>query len=198
MRVLHPFLTLVHTTIEQEQHRHENSTVGKEDPSTSPSPEASLPSLSAEASAKASLPSHACMPCDPTLLPAAVTDPVPESWKTVEGVFLAVTVLMAPVMGDGFVGHPDVTLGSGEFTILYFHDNVSRAEMLSLLKDGDTGNWINHPKIHIVKAKAYRIEPVSPPGLMTLDGELMEYGVSQAQVHRHVARVFSRKRIANK
>ena len=191
---MRPFLTLVHSTKEQEQQRHENSTVGKEDPSTCSSPEASLPPAIAEAS----LPSHACTPCDPTLLPAAVTEPVPESWKTVEGVFLSVTVLMAPVMGDGFVGHPDVTLGSGEFTILYFHDNISRAEMLSLLKDGDTGNWINHPKIHIVKAKAYRIEPVSHPGLMTLDGELIEYGVSQAQVHRHVARVFSRKRIANK
>ena len=179
------FLTLPHTTEEQQQQQlqQEHATVSKEDSSTSTSTEASQPSNT---------------PCVHTLLPPTTRDPLPGGWKSVEGVFLSVTVLMAPVMGEGFIGHPDITLGSGEFTILYFHNNLSRIEMLSLLKEGDTGNWINHPKIHIIKAKAYRIEPVSPPGLMTLDGEVIEYGTSQAQVHQHVARVFTRKRIVRK
>lgn len=135
--------------------------------------------------------------CVPTLLPPTPTDPVPGNWKTVEGVFVSVTSLMAPLMGDGFVGHPNITLGSGEFTILYVFDDTTRSEMLSMLMDGSSGNWINHFKMHIVKAKAYRIEPLSPPGMMTLDGEIIEYGVTQAQVNRHVARVFTRKRIIN-
>ena len=180
---MHVFLAVA-CTAEEQQQEHGKSTLSKEEePSTPPTAEPILPSN---------------MPCVPTLLPPTPTDPLPEGWKSVEGVFISVTVLMAPVMGDGFVGHPDFSLGSGEFAILYFHDDVSRAEMLSLLSDGDTGNWVHHQKMHIVKAKAYRIEPVSPPGLMTLDGEVIEYGASQAQVHQHVARVFSRKRIVNK
>lgn len=130
-----------------------------------------------------------------TVLPPTPTDPLPGNWKTVDGAFTMVAPLMAPAITADFVGHPNVHLGSGDITILYMLDDTTRWDLVTMMLEGGSGNWVNHHRMLVIKAKAYRIEPLCSSGVITIDGEVIEYGATQTEVHRHVARVFSRKRI---
>ena len=135
--------------------------------------------------------------CFSTVLPPTPNDPLPPTWKTIDGAFTLVCPLMAPTITADFLGHPDVRLGSGEITIIYILDDATRWDIVSMMLQTSSGNWINHQKVHTIKARAFRIEPLCDSGIITVDGDVVPYGTTQAQLHRHAARVFSRRYINN-
>ena len=127
------------------------------------------------------------------LLPKSLTDPVPSNWVTVEGEFLIIAPVMIPHMGNGYFADPNFSIGTGKFRILYVTSDMGRRQMLSMLAGLDTAKHLEMDHVQLVDAKAYRIEPITTPGLMTLDGEVVPYGPMQAQVHKHLGRVMCRK-----
>lgn len=128
------------------------------------------------------------------LLPKSVTDPVPGDWVTLDAEFLIASAVMIPHMGNGFIADPNFSIGTGRFRILYVCSDMGRFELLSLLSGADSGNHLEMDKVKLVDARAYRIEPITAPGMLTLDGEVVPYGPMQGQVHKHLARVMCRKR----
>lgn len=137
-----------------------------------------------------------CLPScgPPTALLPSLTDPVPSNWKTIETNFVTMMTMMVPVMGDKFMAHPDLQLGSGEFYLIYIQDDVKRGAILSMLLSMENGDYIKSDKVRIIRTRACRIEPLTAPGTLTVDGEMMEYGALQTQVHPKLLRIFSRKR----
>lgn len=129
------------------------------------------------------------------LLPA-LSDPVPDSWTTIDGEFINISIIMTSHMAHGIIGHPDMTIGSGKFMIIYSTSNLSRIGMFNLLKDSETGAHIHLDNVHIVQAKAFRLEPITAPGMLTVDGEVVQYGPIQSQLHPHLGRLICRKRRA--
>ena len=129
------------------------------------------------------------------LLPA-LSDPVPDSWVTIDGEFNNVSILMTSHMAHGIVGHPDLTIGTGKFTITYTPGTLSRVGMLRLLKDSDTGAQVYLDEVHTIHTKAFRLEPITAPGMLTVDGEVIPYGPMQSQLHPHLGRLICRKRRA--
>lgn len=127
------------------------------------------------------------------LLPA-LSEPVPGNWKTVEGDFNSVNIVMTSHVANGIRGHPDMTIGTGKFSVNYATGNMSRMGMLSMLTNADTGGQVNLENFYSVNAKAFRIEPITTPGLVTVDGEVVPFGPIQSQVHAHLGRVMCRKR----
>ena len=80
----------------------------------------------------------------------------------------------------------------GFMTILYC-DDCTTFELLNLLIEMDSGSHIKNPKIKQYKAKAFRYEPLNlnDKGLLTLDGELLNYGPCQAKIIPSAAVVLS-------
>lgn len=134
---------------------------------------------------------------EPELAPATdllppLSDSVPSSWKTIEGNFVVVTSQLGP-----FIGHR-VTLGSGKMCVTYCLDDVTRIGMLtSLLTYGTTGEYLQREDYHTVKTRAFRLEPLTSPGIIAIDGEEMEYGPHQVQLHPRLLCFMSRRRREN-
>ena len=123
------------------------------------------------------------------LLPASLSDPVPSTWKTIEGDFILVIAQLGP-----FIGPNGTTLGSGEMCISYSLSDMTRKGMFSLLCTYSAGEEIQREDYHTVKTRAYRLEPFTSPGIVTIDGEVVEYGPHQVQLHPQLARIMSRRR----
>ena len=127
------------------------------------------------------------------LLPA-LSKPVPGNWKTVEGEFNSINIVMTSHVANGIRGHPDMTIGTGRFSVNYATGNMSRMGMLNMLTNADTGGQVKLENFYSVNAKAFRVEPITTPGLVTVDGEVVPFGPIQSQVHAHLGRVMCRKR----
>ena len=121
-----------------------------------------------------------------------INDPVPDSWVTLEEDFTMIMPLMVPLFSNGLVGDSSMRIGSGELHIVYVTD-ISRSTLFSILVDSN----FEREEMRTVRTRAFRIEPLSQEGLITIDGEPIEYGAIQGQLHRNMLRIFSRKRIAN-
>ena len=141
----------------------------------------------------ASLRSYASSGPRPDLLPE-ITEDVPDNWKTIEGDFLTVSPLMIPHLSSNFFGDPSMSIGTGKIRIMYVR-RMSRLGLLSMLTKAEKGTHLERPEVEIVDVKAFRLEPQTEEGIMTVDGEVVKYGPMQAQVHQHLARVFCCKRV---
>ena len=130
----------------------------------------------------------------PDLLPE-LNEATPDHWKVIEGEFLAISPIMIPLLSSNFFGDPRMSIGTGRIRILYIQ-RMSRFGMLGLLTSAEKGTHIERPDVHTIDVKAFRLEPYTEEGIMTVDGEVVKYGPMQAQVHQHLARVFCRKRVS--
>ena len=129
------------------------------------------------------------------LLPSSFTDAVPNSWKTIEGNFIAFCSFLQPFLSHGFVGGTtDLPMGSGIMQITYILDDASRKDMLDVVVNADTGSYLQKSYAHNIRTQAYRMEVFTNPGNLTVDGEVVEYGTHQVQVHPGMIRVMSRRR----
>ena len=128
----------------------------------------------------------------PHLLPD-ITEAVPDTWKVIEGEFLSITPIMIPYLSSGFFGDPKMSIGTGRIRIVYMR-KMSRLGMLSMLTSAEKGTHMDRPEIGFVDAMAFRLEPHTEEGILTVDGEMVKYGPMQAQVHQHLARVFCSRR----
>ena len=68
---------------------------------------------------------------------------------------------------------------------------MSRARLLQMFLDIETGSHLSNPALEAFKATAYRLEPLTPDGVFSLDGEVVPYGPIQAAVSPGAARVLS-------
>ena len=141
----------------------------------------------------ASLRSYASSGPRPDLLPE-ITEDVPDNWKTIEGDFLTVSPLMIPHLSSNFFGDPRMSIGTGKIRIMYVR-RMSRLGLLSMLTKAEKGTHLDRQEVEVIDVKAFRLEPQTEGGILTVDGEVVKYGPMQAQVHQHLARVFCCKRV---
>lgn len=121
-------------------------------------------------------------------------DPVPDSWITKEQDYLGVSSLMIPMLTSDFYADPDIQIGSGKISLSWIDGSMTRKGALSMLTSADTGRHMKMEEVYKIEVKAFRLEPLSPPGMLTIDGEAVVYGAMQAQIHPGLARVMSRRR----
>ena len=120
--------------------------------------------------------------------------PIPENWKTFEREFLAVTFLMIAHMAHNFFGDPRFSIGSGKIRIVICDGQITRVGMFGLLTKADTGEHLEIEGVHRIDTRAFRLEPLTSPGMLTIDGESVHYGPIQCQIQPSLARVMCRKR----
>lgn len=135
----------------------------------------------------------------PTVPPKAdllvpLDQPLPPTWTTKEDDFLAFNpAMISHLSSENFIDR-NFSMGTGKFRLLWMDGSTTRANALNIMASSGSGNHVNLPKVFTKDVRAFRLEPLSPPGMLTVDGEKMPYGPMQAQVHPRLARLMSRKR----
>jgi sphingosine kinase len=115
----------------------------------------------------------------------AITTPAPESWTTLTGDFVMVhAAYQTHLAGDCFFA-PSSKLNDGLIWLLIIKAGVSRSQLLSFLLSLSTGTHIPDKEdehISMIPVTAFRIEPKSQNGIMTVDGEHVEHGPIQGEI----------------
>jgi sphingosine kinase len=103
-------------------------------------------------------------------------------WLVLEDDFAMVWVMQTSHASTSMYTGPGATLNDGVFTVLVVR-NCSRLTLLKIMIEMETGNHVKIPELEVYKAKAYRLEPLTDEGLYSLDGERIEYGPFQCEMH---------------
>ncbi|XP_062853023.1 sphingosine kinase 1-like [Trichomycterus rosablanca] len=120
--------------------------------------------------------------------------PVPAHWTVVrEEDFVLVLALYQSHLAEDLIGAPDSRLDDGNIHLIYVKAGISRTSLLRLFLAMKKGTHLNTncPFVVYVKVRALRLEPYSPQGTITVDGELVEYGPVQAQIYHSLARIIA-------
>ena len=135
------------------------------------------------------------VPCGPhlKLLPHLSQD-VPGSWKTLQVDLLSFSALLTSHISRSFIGDPAKRIGSGGLRVVLFRSEMSRFDLVRLLMDSESGKHLSREHVTVLEVSAFRLEVVTEPGMITVDGEAMPYGRLQVELHPRVARLMSRKR----
>lgn len=126
-----------------------------------------------------------------SLLPG-LDQPVPESWTLVkEEDFVLVLAIYQSHLAEDLWTVPGATADDGVIHLFYVTAGISRPALLRLFLAMEKGAHLACGCPHLVyeKVKALRLEPISTHGMITVDGEVVDYGPVQAQIHPGLARL---------
>lgn len=130
----------------------------------------------------------------PTPLINHLSDPVPSNWVVIEGDFININFTTVSHMAHDVFAANRASVGCGTIYLVYPESSLtSRLDLVKMIDKMAKGNHTEMRMMHVVEAKAFRIEPTDGPGLMTLDGEEVPYGPLQAQIHPQLGRVLGRR-----
>ncbi|XP_019653797.1 sphingosine kinase 2 isoform X3 [Ailuropoda melanoleuca] len=118
------------------------------------------------------------------LLPPLGT-PLPPGWVTLEGDFVLMLAISPSHLGADLVAAPHARFDDGLVHLCWVRGGISRAALLRLFLAMERGSHfsLGCPQLGYAAARAFRLEPLTPRGVLTVDGEQVEYGPLQAQVH---------------
>ncbi|XP_034739550.1 sphingosine kinase 2-like [Etheostoma cragini] len=131
-------------------------------------------------------------PSDSLLLP--LDQPLPSDWVVVqEEDFVLMLAMYQSHLAEDLLAAPGATSDDGFIHLIYVRAGISRASLLKLFLAMEKGAHLTANCQHLVhtKVRALRLEPHSPNGIITVDGEVVEYGPVQAEVHRGLARLIT-------
>ncbi|KAM5132020.1 sphingosine kinase 2 [Mantella aurantiaca] len=119
------------------------------------------------------------------LLPP-LDQPLPKSWVTVEGDFVLVLGIYQTHLGADLFTAPFSYFDDGLIHLLFVKAGISRTALVRLFLAMEKGTHVGMecPYLVHVPVRAFRLEPLTKKGILTVDGEQVEYGPIQAQVHR--------------
>ncbi|KAI5624193.1 sphingosine kinase 2, partial [Silurus asotus] len=176
-------------------------------PPSSPSnigPHTSLPSSASSSSFSFDLvqPSGLLKPRPPVTFPVdppplddllpPLDQPLPtRDWVTIEGDFVLVLAIYQSHLGADLFAAPHAQFDDGLIHLTFVRAGISRATLLRLFLAMERGTHLSltSPYVSHVPARAFRLQPLSSRGTLTVDGELVPYGPLQAQIHPSMARV---------
>ncbi|KAM9482235.1 sphingosine kinase 1-like [Clarias gariepinus] len=129
---------------------------------------------------------------DSLLVP--LDQPVPAHWTVVkEEDFVLVMAVYQSHLAEDLIAAPASRLDDGFIHLIYVKAGISRRALLQLFLAMEKGAHLstNCPFVEYVKVRALRLEPYSPKGTITVDGEVVEYGPVQAQIYGSLARIIA-------
>ncbi|ESO02544.1 hypothetical protein HELRODRAFT_106711 [Helobdella robusta] len=130
----------------------------------------------------------------PAYAPNSLTTPVPDNWTKISANdFVSVVAMYQTHLAQDMKCIPSSKLQDGCIYLNVIKGNVSRAKMLHYFNSMEDGTLetISDPYCNIYKVKAFRIEPSDDitSGIMTVDGERVQFGSIQGWVNEGMCRV---------
>ena len=128
------------------------------------------------------------------LISNGLSDPVPGNWVVMDDDFININVSTVPFMGHDFFATKRAHVGCGTIYIIYTEAaGTRRTDLFKMMDKIPKGIHTEMNMVHLIEAKAFRIEPTDGQGIVTLDGEVIPYGPLQAQIHPQMGRVLGRR-----
>ncbi|XP_053546624.1 sphingosine kinase 2 [Bombina bombina] len=111
--------------------------------------------------------------------------PLPKSWITVEDDFILVLAIYQSHLGADLFTAPFSYFDDGLIHLFFVKAGISRAALVRLFLAMEKGTHFEMACPHLVHVpvQAFRLEPLTRKGVLTVDGERVEYGPIQAQIH---------------
>ncbi|XP_034044403.1 sphingosine kinase 1-like [Thalassophryne amazonica] len=131
-------------------------------------------------------------PPDSLLLP--LDQQLSSDWVEVqEENFVLMLAIYQSHLSEDLLAAPDSALDDGVIHLMYVTAGISRFELFRLFMAMENGAHLTSSCQYLVytKVRALRLEPYSRNGVITVDGEIVEYGPVQAEVHRGLARLIT-------
>ncbi|XP_060774634.1 sphingosine kinase 1-like [Neoarius graeffei] len=130
----------------------------------------------------------------PDSLLVPLDQPVPAHWTVVkEEDFVLVMAVYQSHLAEDLIAAPASRLEDGIIHLIYVKAGISCRALLRLFLAMEKGTHLstNCPFVVYTKVRALRLEPYSPKGTITVDGEVVEYGPVQAQIHGSLGRIIA-------
>ncbi|XP_012259129.2 sphingosine kinase 1-like [Athalia rosae] len=122
----------------------------------------------------------------------ALTAALPSSWTQIEGEFIMVHASYQSHLGQDFLFAPRAKLADGIIWLLIIRAGITRGHLLQFLLGLSNGSHLSCPGVEMIPVTAFRIEPAEGfVGILTVDGEAVDYGPLQAEVFPSLANVMS-------
>ena len=140
------------------------------------------------------MPGHGALTGPPDSLLVPLDQPVPSDWVVVkEEDFVLMLAMYQTHLAEDLLAAPQASLEDGIIHLFYVRAGISRTALLRLFLAMEKGMHMatNCPHMVYAKVRALRLEPYSPKGVITVDGEAVEYGPVQAQIHGGLARLIT-------
>lgn len=122
----------------------------------------------------------------------SLMSPVPDAWTTEEGEYVMVHAAYQSHLGTDIFFAPSAKLSDGTIWLVVIRSGVSRSQLLNFLLNLSSGTHLptkSNEFIRIIPVTAFRIEPTGNEGIITVDGERVEYGVIQGEIFPNVVNV---------
>ncbi|CAM9303527.1 unnamed protein product [Ectocarpus fasciculatus] len=123
---------------------------------------------------------------------SAAVAPALEGWTSVEGEFILADMTQTSHIAHDMPMAPHSRLGDGLMDLFFIKKGASRFAMIQMFLAMEKGGHISprFPCISWHRVRAFRIEPLTSSGRLTVDGELVDYAPLQQHVWRKAANVF--------
>ncbi|KAF8636568.1 hypothetical protein AX17_003379 [Amanita inopinata Kibby_2008] len=113
-----------------------------------------------------------------------------EGWTTFEEPLLYIFAGKGPFVGRDYMAFPISLPDDGLIDIIAM-PMTKRSDILQGMSGAASGENFWSPKLHYIKAHAYRIKPLTGKGNLSVDGEAMPFEEFQVEVHAKLATVLS-------
>ncbi|XP_013783000.1 sphingosine kinase 1-like [Limulus polyphemus] len=126
-----------------------------------------------------------------SLLPP-INQPLPSNWVVVEGDFIVVYASHQTHLGTDVFFAPNAKLDDGLMWLVIIQAGVSRVQVINFLLSLQNGKHVDIPYVTMIPVRAFRLEPFSADGYMTIDGEAVDCVPLQAEVLPSLTRIMTR------
>ncbi|KAH8288026.1 hypothetical protein KR018_000998 [Drosophila ironensis] len=121
-------------------------------------------------------------------------EPLPpeQGWLVEEGEFVMMHAVYQTHLGIDCHFAPKAQMNDGTIYLILIRGGISRPHLLSFLYNMSSGTHlpeVNNEYVKVLPVRAFRLEPHDNHGIITVDGEQVEFGPLQAEVLPGIARV---------
>ncbi|OCT72946.1 sphingosine kinase 1 [Xenopus laevis] len=119
--------------------------------------------------------------------------PLPKNWIIVEDDFVLVLAIYQSHLGADLFTAPFSTFDDGLIHLFFVKAGISRAALVRLFLAMEKGTHFETecPYLTHIPVRAFRLEPLTRKGIITVDGERVEYGPIQAQLHKGLSNLIT-------
>lgn len=113
-------------------------------------------------------------------------------WQVLEGEFIALWVMNVAWATHSVLAAPHARLADGYMDVLIIRKGITRWRLLTAFLKIATGEHLLIPEMEYYKVRCLHLEPLSPEGLLAVDGEQIKYRSVEMNVLANHAQVFCR------
>ncbi|KAK2711006.1 hypothetical protein QYM36_012244 [Artemia franciscana] len=121
-----------------------------------------------------------------------LTGEIPSDWVTIEGDFVLVYAVLQRFIGTDNMFAPKSKMDDGLIYLLLIRGDASRGQLFQFLTSFESGTHVDVPCCEMIPVKAFRLEPQTSEGNLTIDGEKVPTAPVQVEILPSFYRVFMR------